>query len=650
MWRGRPCWNGCDYWSTAPCVACAPRVAFAAPSPSRASCSTAACDRPPSGRWRARRWPTTIRWAPPPATWPPRREDWASPCAARLPRCRPSPSSSARWASASSRACSPSSPGARGCPSTTSRCTRPPRACGSPRPSSSGCSASLPPHVDAVVVHPDTLVEPAAWRPLGHRLVLENMDGRKPVGQRPEQLAALFAELPAGPGFCLDVAHAAAVDPSMALGHALLDAHGAAAPAPRELAAARRGSRRPPHAPRRGALLLRPAPLPGRPVDPRGAPAVPLTPLDRLAARTGEPLAALQAARARTDERLAAADGARRRPRRPGRHRRAHGVVGPARAHERQRRGLAGRPPPAPDAVVRPSVDDLGRALGPPAGTQGIFNRAVAVEGARPLRPGRRRQHEHHPRRLLFLLESVPLLGERARRDAQRAILAAYLEGERRDRRPPRFLLTTSCATGDDLRRLRGEARQGSRRSALRHAKLRTCAHDALRRGAAAPSSPWPATTSSPTRVEPFLLQALAEPPTDRVARAFLEHDAADAGGRTLGAYDRFLALIDDPERRGRLEAPRPRGGAERPRVPGGPPPRPGGPAGPAGAALRARAAAAARAPVPRGVARRTGDPGPGARGLGRRRAPRRGARRADRGPPARPCGRAGRRAACRAT
>ena len=37
---------------------------------------------------------------------------------------------------------------------------------------------ALPPHVDAIVMHPDQVSEPAAWRPLGRRLVLENMDGR----------------------------------------------------------------------------------------------------------------------------------------------------------------------------------------------------------------------------------------------------------------------------------------------------------------------------------------------------------------------------------------------------------------------------------------------------------------------------------------
>jgi hypothetical protein len=89
-----------------------------------------------------------------------------------------------------------------------------------------GLLAMLPPYVDGVVVHPDTIRDPTAWAPLGHRLLLENMDARKPIGQRPEQLAELFAVLPEA-GFCLDIAHASAVDGSMRLAHALLDAHGA---------------------------------------------------------------------------------------------------------------------------------------------------------------------------------------------------------------------------------------------------------------------------------------------------------------------------------------------------------------------------------------------------------------------------------------
>lgn len=86
--------------------------------------------------------------------------------------------------------------------------------------------AKLPPHVAAVVVHPDQVSEPRTWSVLGHRLVLENMDTRKDRGQGPDDLAPLFEELPLA-GFCFDIAHASAVDESMDLAHALLDAFGA---------------------------------------------------------------------------------------------------------------------------------------------------------------------------------------------------------------------------------------------------------------------------------------------------------------------------------------------------------------------------------------------------------------------------------------
>jgi hypothetical protein len=86
--------------------------------------------------------------------------------------------------------------------------------------------AQLPSHVDAVVVHPDQIADPAAWAPLGRRLVIENMDPRKTLGQLPEDLAPVFAALPEA-GFCLDVAHAGAVEEEMGVAHRLLDAFGA---------------------------------------------------------------------------------------------------------------------------------------------------------------------------------------------------------------------------------------------------------------------------------------------------------------------------------------------------------------------------------------------------------------------------------------
>jgi hypothetical protein len=50
-----------------------------------------------------------------------------------------------------------------------------------------------------------------------------------------------------------------------------------------------------------------------------------------------------------------------------------------------------------------------------------------------------------------------------------------------------------------------------------------------------------------------FLNDQLDMPPTDRVAHAFLRHDAPDPGARALGAYDAFIGLLDNEDRRRRL-------------------------------------------------------------------------------------------------
>ena len=82
--------------------------------------------------------------------------------------------------------------------------------------------AGLPAFVDAIVVHPDQIADPAVYRRLGTRLVIENMDSRKRSGQFGEELEELFAALPEA-GFCFDVAHAWSVDPEMGVGEDLLD-------------------------------------------------------------------------------------------------------------------------------------------------------------------------------------------------------------------------------------------------------------------------------------------------------------------------------------------------------------------------------------------------------------------------------------------
>lgn len=84
---------------------------------------------------------------------------------------------------------------------------------------------SLPREVRAIVTHPDTMDDPASYRSLGSRLVIENMDRRKATGRTPDELASIFAELPEA-GFCFDIAHAWSIDPTMEMAGELLDRFG----------------------------------------------------------------------------------------------------------------------------------------------------------------------------------------------------------------------------------------------------------------------------------------------------------------------------------------------------------------------------------------------------------------------------------------
>lgn len=79
----------------------------------------------------------------------------------------------------------------------------------------------LPGRVDAIVVHPDQIADPAPYRALGRRLAIENMDARKPTGRVAQELTGWFAALPEA-RLCFDVAHAAEVDPTMGAGCELL--------------------------------------------------------------------------------------------------------------------------------------------------------------------------------------------------------------------------------------------------------------------------------------------------------------------------------------------------------------------------------------------------------------------------------------------
>ena len=80
----------------------------------------------------------------------------------------------------------------------------------------------LPLRVRSIVVHPDGEIDLDSGRALGSRLTLENMDFRKDTGRVAAELEPFFEALPDA-GFCLDIAHAHSIDPTMNAAHALLD-------------------------------------------------------------------------------------------------------------------------------------------------------------------------------------------------------------------------------------------------------------------------------------------------------------------------------------------------------------------------------------------------------------------------------------------
>jgi hypothetical protein len=73
----------------------------------------------------------------------------------------------------------------------------------------------------SVVVHPDSIHDVEIWRTLGQNLCVENMDKRKPVARTRNEIALWFERLPEA-SFCLDLAHARQIDPSMAEAYAML--------------------------------------------------------------------------------------------------------------------------------------------------------------------------------------------------------------------------------------------------------------------------------------------------------------------------------------------------------------------------------------------------------------------------------------------
>ena len=79
--------------------------------------------------------------------------------------------------------------------------------------------AQLQPVLDRgwpVIVHPDIMTDLNLWASLGDRILVENMDQRKPIGRNTRELRHIFSQFPDA-RLCFDIAHARQVDPTMSV-------------------------------------------------------------------------------------------------------------------------------------------------------------------------------------------------------------------------------------------------------------------------------------------------------------------------------------------------------------------------------------------------------------------------------------------------
>ncbi|HVS99269.1 MAG TPA: nucleotidyltransferase domain-containing protein [Solirubrobacterales bacterium] len=207
-------------------------------------------------------------------------------------------------------------------------------------------------------------------------------------------------------------------------------------------------------------------------------------------------------------------------------------------------------------AGVRPFPAEVEAALGMGAkgpGAEGIFGASAFCDHLVDRIGLDADDNTNLSRRMLLLLESVGIVHPVVRDRCRDRVLRGYLDESVEDFRPPRFFLN------DLIRYWRticvdyvGKERRGGddRKWALRDLKLRTSRKILFAGGLL------PILLCHRLRVadmEEYLRGAFDRPSLDRIASAFLELAAVDAGLRAVGAYDRFLGLIADPSVREEL-------------------------------------------------------------------------------------------------
>jgi hypothetical protein len=202
---------------------------------------------------------------------------------------------------------------------------------------------------------------------------------------------------------------------------------------------------------------------------------------------------------------------------------------------------------------VHPSIDDVQTVLDQAPGDQGIFGNPV---GSDPLIGEIGLEEDTNSnlsRRMLLLLESVAATQEDVHEVVTGELVDRYLDESVKDFRVPRFLLNdvvrywrTICVD------FAGKERRGPEKWGIRNAKLRT-SRKILFAGGLLPV--FECAKLAREEMLEFLRDQLRMPPTDRIAQAFLAHNAADPGGRALGAYDDFVGHLDDDAFRDELQA-----------------------------------------------------------------------------------------------